>query len=199
MSAVINSRPTSSAAGNSIGEEARPDSTKNPVPALLHKIEGHVARVNDVYLLSKEEGVWTCSDDRSVRLYLKRDNGQFWPSIHKIMPVAPTCLYYSEETSRLLVGLLNGHVYEYHVADDYNTMSDPEARRVLVLFVQFAEIIFIFLSSKRDACEDQIFRRLVALYTSAQLTGDTPDCIVSVSRFFSWVQRKAARLLPSTR
>ncbi|VDM71818.1 unnamed protein product, partial [Strongylus vulgaris] len=104
------------------------DSTKNPVPALLHKIEGHVARVNDVILLSKEEGVWTCSDDRSVRLYLKRDNGQFWPSIHKIMPVAPTCLYYSEETSRLLVGLLNGHVYEYHVADDYNSMSDPEAR-----------------------------------------------------------------------
>ncbi|EPB73893.1 FYVE zinc finger [Ancylostoma ceylanicum] len=97
--------------------------------ALLHKIEGHVARVNDVVLLSKEEGVWTASDDRSVRLYLKRDNGQFWPSIHKIMPVAPTCLYYSEETSRLFVGLLNGHVYEYHVADDYNSMSDPEARR----------------------------------------------------------------------
>ncbi|RCN49397.1 FYVE zinc finger [Ancylostoma caninum] len=121
MSAVINSRPTSSASANSIGEEAK--------PALLHKIEGHVARVNDVVLLSKEEGVWTASDDRSVRLYLKRDNGQFWPSIHKIMPVAPTCLYYSEETSRLLVGLLNGHVYEYHVADDYNSMSDPEARR----------------------------------------------------------------------
>uniref|UniRef100_A0A183GKD9 FYVE-type domain-containing protein n=1 Tax=Heligmosomoides polygyrus TaxID=6339 RepID=A0A183GKD9_HELPZ len=97
--------------------------------ALLHKIEGHVARINDVVLLSKEEGVWTASDDRSVRLYLKRDNGQFWPSIHKIMPVAPTSLHYSEETSRLLVGLLNGHVYEYYVADDYNSMSDPEVRR----------------------------------------------------------------------
>ncbi|KHJ86221.1 hypothetical protein OESDEN_14037 [Oesophagostomum dentatum] len=128
MSAVINSRPTSSTGANSIGEEARPDMTIL-APALLHKIEGHVARVNDVVLLSKEEGVWTASDDRSVRLYLKRDNGQFWPSIHKIMPVAPTCLYYSEETSRLLVGLLNGHVYEFHVADDYNSMSDPEARR----------------------------------------------------------------------
>ncbi|WKX93666.1 hypothetical protein Q1695_011153 [Nippostrongylus brasiliensis] len=92
MSAVINSRPTSAGNANSIGEDAR--------PTLLHKIEGHVARINDVVLLSKEEGVWTASDDRSVRLYLKRDNGQFWPSIHKIMPVAPTCLHYSEETSR---------------------------------------------------------------------------------------------------
>ncbi|XGW10453.1 hypothetical protein V3C99_012164 [Haemonchus contortus] len=121
MSAVINSRPTSAGSANSTGEQAK--------PTLLHKIEGHVARINDVVLLSKEEGVWTASDDRSVRLYLKRDNGQFWPSIHKIMPVAPTCLHYSEETSRLLVGLLNGHVYEYYVADDYNSMSEPEVRR----------------------------------------------------------------------
>lgn len=121
MSAVINSRPCSASATNSIGGDAR--------PTLLHKIEGHVARINDVILLSKEEGVWTASDDRSVRLYLKRDTEQFWPSIHRFMPVVPTCIYYSEETSRLFVGLLNGNVYEYFVADDYNSMSEPEVRR----------------------------------------------------------------------
>lgn len=121
MSAVINSPPASFETTNSIGENIR--------PALLQKIEGHVARVNDVILLLKEDGVWTASDDRSVRLYLKRDNGQYWPSIHKVMPVAPTCLHYSEETSRLFVGLLNGNVYEYSVSDDYNSISDPEERR----------------------------------------------------------------------
>uniref|UniRef100_A0A1I7XE77 WD_REPEATS_REGION domain-containing protein n=1 Tax=Heterorhabditis bacteriophora TaxID=37862 RepID=A0A1I7XE77_HETBA len=121
MSAVINPRPNSTGTNSSIGQDAK--------PILLHKIDGHVARVNDVILLSKEEGVWTASDDRSIRLYLKRDNGQFWPSIHRIMPIAATCIFYSEETTRLLVGLLNGHVYEYIVADDYNSMNDPESRK----------------------------------------------------------------------
>ncbi|CAP37296.2 Protein CBR-WDFY-2 [Caenorhabditis briggsae] len=93
-------------------------------PTLLHKIAGHVARINDVILLSKDEGVWTASDDRSVRLYLKRDNDQFWPSIHHFMPVAPTCLFYSEETYKLLVGLINGNVYEFNVADDFNSMTE---------------------------------------------------------------------------
>ncbi|CAD6195789.1 unnamed protein product [Caenorhabditis auriculariae] len=114
MSAVINQR--SDAPGSSIGSEAK--------PVLLHKITGHIARINDVVLLSKDDGVWTASDDRSIRLYLKRDNDQFWPSIHHTMPVAPTCIFYSEETYRLLVGLINGHVYEYSVADDFNSMSE---------------------------------------------------------------------------
>ncbi|KJH42200.1 WD domain, G-beta repeat protein [Dictyocaulus viviparus] len=108
---------------------SRESSSKFGFSDLLHKIEGHVARINDVILLSKEEGVWTASDDRSIRLYLKRDTEQFWPSIHKIMPVVPTRLLYSEETSRLFVGLLNGNVYEYLIADDYNSMGEPEVRR----------------------------------------------------------------------
>ncbi|CAI4224216.1 unnamed protein product [Auanema sp. JU1783] len=114
MSAVINSRPNSQA--SSIGADVK--------PVLLHKIDGHIARVNDIFLLEKEDGVWTVSDDRSIRLYLKRDNGQFWPSIHHQMPVAPTCLYYSEQTRRFFVGLLNGHVYEYLVAEDNNSMTE---------------------------------------------------------------------------
>lgn len=45
---------------------------------LLDKIEGHQGRVNGLVLLVKEEGLWTISDDRTVRLYLKRDSGQYW-------------------------------------------------------------------------------------------------------------------------
>ncbi|CAB3404438.1 unnamed protein product [Caenorhabditis bovis] len=114
MSAIINPR-TGESNSSSIG-------TSKPV--LVQKITGHVARINDVVLLSKDEGVWSASDDRSVRLYLKRDNDQFWPSIHHFMPVAPTCLHYSEETYKLLVGLINGNVYEFAVADDFNSMSE---------------------------------------------------------------------------
>ncbi|PAV63654.1 hypothetical protein WR25_07774 [Diploscapter pachys] len=117
MSAVINSNSSAGTShGNCFGADIK--------PTLLGKIDGHLARVNDVILLAREEGVWTTSDDRSIRLYLKRDNGQFWPSIHHFMPVVATRILYSEETNRLLVGLLNGHVYEFHVADDLNSMSE---------------------------------------------------------------------------
>lgn len=114
MSATINPRQT--ATTSSIGQDVK--------PLLLHKVEGHIARVNDVYLLEKDEGFWTVSDDRTVRLYLKRDNGQFWPSIHLTLGIASTCLLYSEETRRLFIGLLNGVVIEYEVADDLNSMQE---------------------------------------------------------------------------
>lgn len=67
---------------------------------LLHKIEGHIARVNDVFLLTKEDGVITISDDRSIRIWLKRDNGQFWPSVHHYMPFAPTSMCFKEDKLR---------------------------------------------------------------------------------------------------
>uniref|UniRef100_A0A8R1IFW2 Uncharacterized protein n=1 Tax=Caenorhabditis japonica TaxID=281687 RepID=A0A8R1IFW2_CAEJA len=92
MAAIINQRVENAANGESSAK-----------PILLHKISGHVARINDVILLSKDEGVWTASDDRSIRLYLKRDNDQFWPSIHHFMPVAPTCIFYSEETYKFVL------------------------------------------------------------------------------------------------
>ncbi|VDM49981.1 unnamed protein product [Toxocara canis] len=138
MAAVINARPGSST-HSSMGDAK---------PVLLHKIEGQVARVNAVFLLSKEEGVITVSDDRSVRIWLKRDNGQFWPSIHHFMPFAPTAMFFSEETLRLLVGLANGAVYEFTVAEDMNSLSQTRHWNVhlnsitaVLLSIQ-AELIF---------------------------------------------------------
>ncbi|VDN21177.1 unnamed protein product [Gongylonema pulchrum] len=90
MAAVINARPGSSAQ-SSMGSGK---------PVLLHKIEGQVSRINAVYLLAAEEGLITASDDRSVRVYLKRENGQFWPSIHHFLPFAPSAMYFDEKNLR---------------------------------------------------------------------------------------------------
>lgn len=70
---------------------------------LLHKIDGQVARINAVYLLNADEGVITISDDRSVRVYLKRDNGQFWPSILHFLPFAPVCMCFDESKLRYVL------------------------------------------------------------------------------------------------
>uniref|UniRef100_A0A915CAP5 FYVE-type domain-containing protein n=1 Tax=Parascaris univalens TaxID=6257 RepID=A0A915CAP5_PARUN len=138
MAAIINARPGSST-HSSMGDAK---------PVLLSKIEGQVARVNAVFLLTRDEGVITISDDRSVRIWLKRDNGQFWPSIHHFMPFAPTAMFFTEHTLKLLIGLANGAVYEFTVADDMNSMWENRHWNVhantvtaVLLSVQ-AELIF---------------------------------------------------------
>ena len=81
------------------------------------------------------------SSDRSVRVWLLRDSGQYWPSIcHYYTDTAPTCLSYCHErrsgphiVSRnisdgliirlLFVGLDSGAVDEWEVARDYNSIT----------------------------------------------------------------------------
>ena len=47
---------------------------------------------------SGEDGVITISSDRSVRVWLLRDSGQYWPSIcHYYTDTAPTSLSYCHE------------------------------------------------------------------------------------------------------
>ncbi|KAH7699457.1 Protein WDFY-2 [Aphelenchoides avenae] len=113
MSAVINERATSSA--TSLGNGVKPD--------LVQKLEAQIARVTKIILLTKEDGVLTIGEDRTVRFILKRDSGQFWPSIVEYLPNVPTALSYDEESMRLFVGLVNGCVYEYKVAEDANSMT----------------------------------------------------------------------------
>lgn len=53
-----------------------------------------------IILLTKEDGVLTIGEDRTVRFILKRDSGQFWPSIVEYLPNVPTALSYDEESMR---------------------------------------------------------------------------------------------------
>ncbi|MCP9263840.1 WD repeat and FYVE domain-containing protein 2 [Dirofilaria immitis] len=138
MAAVINAKPSSMIrCSMGIGK-----------PVLLHKIEGQISRVNGVHLLSTEEGVLTISDDRSLRIYLKRDNEQFWPSIYHYLPFSPNSMHFDEHKLRLFIGLINGSVYEYKIAEDMNSLSEQRhwlahlSLVTAVLYSQEAELIF---------------------------------------------------------
>uniref|UniRef100_G3QS66 WD repeat and FYVE domain containing 1 n=2 Tax=Homininae TaxID=207598 RepID=G3QS66_GORGO len=61
---------------------SRPQSSR---PVLLSKIEGHQDAVTAALLIPKEDGVITASEDRTIRVWLKRDSGQYWPSIYHTM------------------------------------------------------------------------------------------------------------------
>jgi hypothetical protein len=47
---------------------------------------------------------------RTVRVWLKRDSGQYWPSICHYMASGATALYYCVETRQLFIGVENGTV-----------------------------------------------------------------------------------------
>jgi len=90
---------------------------------LLAKVEGFSDEVHDAVFIDGEDGIISASDDKSVRVWLRRDTGQFWPSVCHYMPSPTTCLFYHAAAHRLFVGLDNGTVSEFHLASDYNRLS----------------------------------------------------------------------------
>jgi hypothetical protein len=51
-----------------------------------------------------------CFIFRTVRVWLKRDSGQYWPSICQYMAAGATALFYCVETHQLFIGIETGTV-----------------------------------------------------------------------------------------
>ncbi|KAK9888618.1 hypothetical protein WA026_000847 [Henosepilachna vigintioctopunctata] len=109
-------------------------------PALLSKLEGCNDEINSAVLIPGEDGVISVSDDKTVRVWLKRDSGQYWPSICQYMPSGATSIYYTIETRQLFIGQENGTVSEFSLASDFNRMM--LIREYLVHQARVTEIIF---------------------------------------------------------
>lgn len=73
------------------------------IKELAQKIDGQVDRIIGIFLLLKQEddGFITINEDSTLRILLKRESGQFWPSIIQDLPNVPTALYCDEEHFRL--------------------------------------------------------------------------------------------------
>ncbi|CAD5211516.1 unnamed protein product [Bursaphelenchus okinawaensis] len=112
MAAEINQTPSSS------------DTPSNyRRPELLYKVDGQIARIIKFLILDNEEGFIIISEDKSLRILLKRDNGQFWPSVIEYLPNLPTCLFLHETARLLFVGLVSGAVYQYEIREDWNSLE----------------------------------------------------------------------------
>lgn len=127
------------------------NSTKKLV--LLSKLEGSIDDINQAVIIRGQEGVISVSDDRTVRVWLKRDTGQYWPSICHYMSAAASALYYQHETRQLFVGLDNGTISEYTLGNDYNRLNhvkDYLAHQGRVTNIHFALNCEWVLSIGRD-------------------------------------------------
>lgn len=56
-------------------------------------------------------------------MWLRRDSGQYWPSICQYMPSGCTSLDYVMETRQLFIGQDNGTVSQYSLSDDCNRLT----------------------------------------------------------------------------
>ncbi|KAK1336688.1 hypothetical protein QTO34_002722 [Cnephaeus nilssonii] len=60
---------------------------------------------------------------RTIRVWLKRDSGQYWPSIYHTMASPCSAMTYHHDSRRIFVGQDNGAVMEFHVSEDFNKMN----------------------------------------------------------------------------
>ncbi|MCJ8732148.1 hypothetical protein PDJAM_G00207720 [Pangasius djambal] len=94
--------------------EAQPRPPQARKPVLISRIDSFQEVVNTAVIIPKEDGVISVSQDRTVRVWLKRDSGQYWPSIYHTMPASCSCMSFNPETRRLSVGMDNGVVSVTH-------------------------------------------------------------------------------------
>ncbi|RMC07167.1 hypothetical protein DUI87_16623 [Hirundo rustica rustica] len=112
------------------------------------ELNGRVSEVetgqNLVFCPTPEEQSLHCSQAcvfRTVRVWLKRDSGQYWPSIYHAMPSPCSCMSFNPETRRLSIGLDNGTISEFILSEDYNKMTlvksyqAHQSRVIMILFV----------------------------------------------------------------
>jgi len=147
-------------------------------PILLQRVEGSQEVVNMAVIVPKEEGVISVSEDRTVRVWLKRDSGQYWPSIYQVMPSPCSCMSFNPETRRLSIGLDNGTISEFILSEDYNKMTPVknyqahQSRVTMILFVLELEWVLSTGQDKQFAwhCSES-GQRLGGYRTSAVASG----------------------------
>ncbi|OON15295.1 WD domain, G-beta repeat protein, partial [Opisthorchis viverrini] len=92
-------------------------------PELVFKIDGFGCDVNDALFLPGKECIVTGTEDRSLRVWMRRDTGRFWPSAMEVLPSPVTCLTYCSEARQIYAGLDNGTVVEFILAEDLNHLQ----------------------------------------------------------------------------
>lgn len=129
------------------GQRSTNDRFSTKKPELLSKLEGTSDDINAAILIPGENGVISVSDDkyvdanstcnsplvhnfhrpfllsRTVRVWLKRDSGQYWPSICQSMPSGCTSITFVLDTRQVFVGEENGTITEYTLSVDCNRLS----------------------------------------------------------------------------
>uniref|UniRef100_A0A674MC03 WD repeat and FYVE domain containing 2 n=1 Tax=Takifugu rubripes TaxID=31033 RepID=A0A674MC03_TAKRU len=148
-------------------------------PCLLNKIDAFQEVVSSAVIIPKEDGVISVSEDRTVRVWLKRDSGQYWPSVYQVLPSQCSCMSFNPETRRLSLGMDTGSICVrrplHSEIDPSSCFCVPAAHQSRVTVVLFVLEMEWLLSTGQDKnftwhCSES-GQQLGTYHTAAWVTG----------------------------
>jgi len=93
-------------------------------PILLHRIDDNSLDITTMMAFTPgEEGLITISEDKSVRIWLKRDTGQYWPSVCHFLTSRCSTFTYHSESQTIFVGQDSGEIDEFEISHDFNKIT----------------------------------------------------------------------------
>ncbi|KNC85695.1 hypothetical protein SARC_02144 [Sphaeroforma arctica JP610] len=96
---------------------------------VVHEVQGHINNVTCAKFLPKDQVFITGSEDQSLRVWVMRENGVWWPCSIEFLDSSITCLDFDTESRTLVVGTANGVVMLYSVSKDFNTVERVSVMR----------------------------------------------------------------------
>lgn len=91
-------------------------------PVLMNRIDDPTLDITSMSAFTPgEEGIITVSEDKSIRIWLKRETGQYWPSVCHFLTSPCSTMCYDGKT--IFVGQDSGDIDEFEVASDYNRVT----------------------------------------------------------------------------
>eukprot|EP00052_Salpingoeca_macrocollata_P007547 m.60699 g.60699 ORF g.60699 m.60699 type:complete len:463 (-) comp16114_c0_seq2:53-1441(-) len=114
----------------------------------VHTLEGHhEALVHDALYFPRHRAVISVSDDKTLKCWLQRDEGSYWPSVSQELPGAATALACNVEGDKrhVFVGLETGLLLHYECSADFNSMTLKKSAQI-----HTARIVQILLDPERD-------------------------------------------------
>eukprot|EP01134_Creolimax_fragrantissima_P004233 CFRG4233T1 len=100
-----------------------------PNAQVVHEVQGHINNVTCSKYIPKEQVFITGSEDHSLRVWVKRENGVWWPCCIEFLDAAVSCLDFDEQHGTLVVGTASGVVMLYNVSADFNTVERVSVMR----------------------------------------------------------------------
>lgn len=79
--------------------------------------------VTGLSVLEDDYGLITVAQDRSIRIWLKRSNGQYWPSVCHFLNAPCTSLHVNNIHRSVFVGTEAGTISYYKLSDDLNILE----------------------------------------------------------------------------
>lgn len=86
----------------------------------ISKIDRNDDIVYAAGFLKGDDAVLTICGDRTVRIWVKREGGHFWPTVCDYLADSVLCMELDANNRKLFVGLANGVIQEYFISEDLN-------------------------------------------------------------------------------